>query len=48
MKLFILIQYDSGMKQYEAIVHNVSQIVATEIEEVLHKASMPIVKHRTI
>lgn len=39
IELFILIQFDSGMKQYEDIVHNASQIVTTEIEE-RHKASL--------
>lgn len=48
MELFILIQYDSGMKQYEDIVHNASQKLATEIEEIGHKNSMLIVKHSTI
>jgi hypothetical protein len=48
MKLFILIQYSSGKKQYKDIVHNTSEIIATKIEEVWHKANIPIVEHHTI
>lgn len=49
MKLFILVQNSSGKKQYKDIVYyNTSEIIATKIEGVWHKANIPIVEHRTI
>lgn len=46
MKLFILVQYGSGKKQYKKIVHNTNEIVATKIKEIWHKVNIPIVEHR--
>jgi hypothetical protein len=49
MKLFILITHSStGKKQYRDLIHNSSEIVATQVEDAWHKASIPIIEHRTI
>jgi hypothetical protein len=49
MKLFILITHSStGKKQYRDLVHNSSEIVATQVEDAWYKASIPIIEHRTI